>query len=73
MKAVDSVRDLITEDNLSLTFFSESENSITIKALGQKQHAAEKEALSSAKKRKVQRNIKTLCWESQMVLWMKKR
>ena len=33
MKAVDSVRDLISEDNPSLTFFSELEKSITLKAL----------------------------------------
>ena len=36
MKAVDSVQDLISEDNSSLTFFSELEKSIALKALGQK-------------------------------------
>ena len=36
MKAVDSVRHLISEDNSSLTFFSELEKSITIKASGHK-------------------------------------
>ena len=41
MKAVDSVRDLISEDNPSLTFFSELEKSITIKALWKKQNAEE--------------------------------
>jgi len=43
MKAVQTVRDLINEDNSSLTFFSELEKSITKKALGdEQQHTAMK-------------------------------
>ena len=34
-KAIKTVRDLITENNLSLTFFSELEKSITKEASGQ--------------------------------------
>ena len=43
MKADDSVQDLISEDNLSLTFISKLEKSVTISALGQKQNATEKQ------------------------------
>ena len=43
MKAVDSVRDLISEDNSSLTFFLELKKYITTKALRQKQIGAEKD------------------------------
>ena len=40
IKAVHTVRDLINEDNSSLTFFSGLEKSITKKASGQKQNTA---------------------------------
>ena len=58
MKAVDSVRDLISEDNPSLTFFSELEKSITIKALGQKQNAEETEEKQTAQKKLAKRKFK---------------
>ena len=41
MKSVDLERDLISEDNRSLTFFSELEKSISIKALGHKHNFEE--------------------------------
>ena len=37
VKAIHTVRDLMNEDNLSLTFFLELEKSITKKASGQQQ------------------------------------
>ena len=58
MKAVDSVRDLISEDNPSLTFFSELEKSITIKASGRKQNAEEIEEKQTSKKRLAKENLR---------------
>ena len=50
MKAIQTVRDLITEDNSSLTFFSELEKSITKEASGQKQTSAITENETKQKK-----------------------
>ena len=51
MKAVQTVRDLINENNSSLSFSSELEKSITKKASGQKQqHTAMKENKTSQTK-----------------------
>ena len=58
MKAVDSVRDLISEDNPSLTFFSELEKSITIKVLGQTQNAEETEDKQTTQKKLGKRKCK---------------
>ena len=51
MNAIHTVRDLINEDNLSLTFFSELEKNITKKALGQKQNAEEIEDKQTTQKK----------------------
>jgi len=55
MKSVNLVRDLISEDNRSLTFFSELEKSITIKAWGHKHNIEE---TKSAQKKLAKRKFK---------------
>ena len=51
MKAVNTVRDSITEDNSTLTFFLELEKSITKEALEQKQ------MLQKKKKKQCRKNL----------------
>ena len=58
MKSVNLVRDLISEDNRSLTFFSELEKSITIKAMRHKHNIEEpKTAQKKTCKKKVQGSL----------------
>ena len=62
MKAVKTVRELITEDNSSLTFFSELEKSITKEASGQKKTIAYQENETVQKKKTQNGEIQsTLC------------
>ena len=55
MKAIQTVRDLINNNNTSLTFFSELEKSITKEASEQKQTIANKENKAMQKKLKKQK------------------